>query len=360
MKEVYNFGAGPAMLPRPVMKQVQEGFLDFAGLGVSIVEVSHRSKQFEALLSETDELFRRVAKLPENYEILYFHGGAQMLFSAVPLNLMGRKPKRMAQYVETGNFSQIAATEAAKFGRIELAASSAANGFAEIPKIIPVDPEASFLHITSNNTLFGTQYKEFPKTGEVPLVVDMTSEILSRPIDYSKTGLVYAGAQKNLGPSGIAMVFVRKDLIGHAPKDCPKLLDFAVYRDNHSMANTANTFAIWMINLVLKWLEGEGGVEAISKINSQKAAVLYDCLDQSQFYRPVAHKEHRSLMNVCSNLAQEDLLADFVAQAQKQGLYALKGHRLVGGARASIYNAMPLAGVQALADFMKEFERTKG
>lgn len=361
-RTVYNFGAGPAMLPTAVMQQVQEELLDFKGLGVSVVEISHRSKDFEALLAETDDLMRRLAKLPENYQILYVHGGAQMQFSAVPLNLIGLKPAKKAQYIETGNFAKIARVEAEKFGQIEVVASGAAGGFKAIPEVTPqmVDPKASYLHLTSNNTLFGTRYNRFPQTGEVPLVADMTSEILSRQLDFSQFGVVYAGAQKNLGPSGISVAFVRDDLIGHAPADCPKLLDFAVYRENHSMANTINTFAVYVINLVLKWLEADGGVAQIEQRNAEKAGMLYAKLDRSDFYSSVAHPEHRSHMNVCFNLPDEDLLKTFLSEADEAGLYALKGHRAVGGARASIYNAMPLEGIKALVDFMDHFEQKRG
>jgi len=358
-RPVYNFGAGPAMLPVPVMKQVQEEFLDFNHLGASVIEISHRGKDFEALLAETDVLMRELAELPENYEILYIHGGAQMLFSAVPLNLLGLQPSKKGLYVETGNFAQIARKEAEKFGQIEVVLSSEAGGFKEIPTLTPelVDQSASYVHITSNNTLYGTRYHRFPKTGSVPLVADMTSEILSRKVDYSQFGMIYAGAQKNLGPSGIAVAFVRKDLIGQAPKNCPKLLDFKVYADNHSMANTINTFAIYVMNLVLKWLKAEGGVGVLEQRNEAKAKRLYQALDQSDFYSSVAHKDHRSSMNVCFNLPNETLLDRFVKEALAEGLYALKGHRAVGGARASIYNAMPMEGIEALAQFMAEFER---
>ncbi|MDT8446284.1 MAG: 3-phosphoserine/phosphohydroxythreonine transaminase [bacterium] len=361
-RPVYNFGAGPAMLPVPVMQQVQKEFLDFNGMGVSLIEISHRSAEFEALLAETDVLMRRLTNLPDNYQILYVHGGAQLQFSAVPLNLLPLKPAKKALYVETGNFAKVARVEAEKFGDIQILASGEPGGFKVIPQITPemVDPAASYVHITSNNTLYGTQYHQFPKTGEVPLVVDMTSEILSRVVDYSQFGMVYAGAQKNLGPSGISVAFVRDDLIGHAPADCPKLLDYAVYRDNHSMANTINTFAVYMINLVLKWVEQQGGVAALEKQNQAKASLLYQTLDESDFYSSVADPAHRSIMNVCFNLPSEELLKAFVAEAQAEGLYALKGHRAVGGARASIYNAMPIEGIKALTAFMKKFEQKRG
>jgi len=359
---VYNFAAGPAMLPPPVMQQIQNDLLDFQGMGVSVIEISHRSPEFEALLAETDSLIRQIAQLPDTHEVLYIHGGAQMLFSAIPLNLMGLGPKGKAQYVETGNFAKIAAKEAAKFGEIEVVATGAANNFASIPSLSQemFDPQASYVHVTGNNTLFGTQYQEFPDTGDVPLVADLTSEIFSRPLDYSKFGAVYAGAQKNLGPSGLALLLIQKDLLGHAPKNCPKLLDFQVSADNHSMANTINTFAVYAMNLVLKWILDQGGVDALEVQNRKKANRLYQVLDDSAFYQSVATPESRSMMNVCFNLSDPDLLKTFLSSALEQGLYALKGHRSVGGARASIYNAMPMAGVEALAQFMIQFEQKNG
>ena len=359
---IYNFGAGPAMLPATVMRQIQEEFLDFQGMGVSIIEISHRSPEFEALLSETDELIRQVAGLPKSHEILYLHGGAQMLFSAIPLNLIGLKPSKKALYVETGNFAHIARKEAEKFGQIDVIASGESSQFKALPKLTPemFDPAASYMHLTGNNTLYGTQYPQFPDTGGIPLVVDLTSEIFSRQLDYSQFAAVYAGAQKNLGPSGIALSIINKDLIGYAAKDCPKLLDFKVLLENHSMVNTINTFGVYVMNLVLKWIVSEGGVSVLEARNAAKANLLYQVLDRSSLYSAVAKTSDRSMMNVCFNLNPPDLLPLFLSEALEQGLYALKGHRAVGGARASIYNAMPIEGVQALVQFMNEFERTRG
>jgi len=359
---VYNFGAGPAMLPIPVMKQIQEEFLDFKGMGVSIIEISHRSPEFGELLEETDALFKELVQLPDNYKILYVHGGAQLQFSAIPMNLLPLKPAKKAYYFETGNFAKVAIKEASKFGNIQIAASASQTNFDRIPEIdfSAVQEDASYVHLTSNNTLYGTRWNSFPSFKDVPLVVDATSEILSREMDYSQFGLIYAGAQKNLGPSGMAMVIVREDLLGFAPKDTPKLLDYAVYAENHSLANTTNTFAIYAMNLVLKWLKGQGGVAAIEKINEQKAMTLYDVIDQSDFYLGKAHPAHRSMMNVTFDFTSQELLGRFLQEASAAGLYALKGHRAVGGARASIYNPMPLEGVQTLADFMREFERNNG
>ncbi len=359
---VYNFGAGPAKLPIPVIRKIQEDFLDFKNMGSSVIEISHRSKEFDDLLCETDELFKEAVSLPDNYRVLYVHGGAQMQFSAIPINLIGRKPARKAFYYESGNFARIAAKEAQKFGNIVIAGNSSDTNYDRIPEFKPadIDHEASYVYITSNNTIFGTRWHEFPDTGDTPLVVDATSEILSRKMDYSKLGLLFAGAQKNLGPSGIAMVIIREDLLEYAPADTPKLLHYKLYDEKHSLANTNNTFAIYVINLVLKWLKDEGGVERIQEINEKKAAFLYDYLDGTDFYKGHAHPDHRSIMNVTFNLPSQELLDLFLKQATEVGLTALKGHRSVGGARASIYNAMPMEGVEALVSFMKEFEQKNG
>jgi phosphoserine aminotransferase len=362
MTRVYNFGAGPAMLPTSVMEKARDEFLDFNGMGASIIEISHRSAEFEAVLNRTDELFRELSGLPENYEILYVHGGAQMQFSAVPLNLLGLKPAHKAAYIESGNFAQLARKEAARFGNITVAATSEATNFDRIPDFDPaqLDPETSYVHITSNNTIFGTRWHSFPDTGGTPLVADMTSELLSRELDYTQFGLIFAGLQKNLGPSGLAVVLARKDLLGHCLPKTPSLLDYSVYAKNHSLYNTNNTFAMYMMGLVLQWLKDQGGVAAIEALNEKKAKTLYDVIEATDFYIGSAHRDHRSRMTVTFNLADNSLLDKFVKEALAQGLYALKGHRLVGGVRASIYNAMPLEGCVALADFMKEFERSNG
>jgi len=356
---VYYFGAGPAKLPRPVLEQIQEEFMDFANMGSSIIEISHRSKQFDDLLCETDELFKELVSLPDNYKVLYVHGGASMQFSAIPMNLLPLKPAQKALYFESGNFARLSKEEAEKFGDIKVIASSADTNYDRIPGFDPadLDPEASYAYMTSNNTIFGTRWQSFPDTGEIPLVVDATSELLSREMDFSKFGLIFAGAQKNLGPAGMAMVVIREDLLGHAMEKTPKLLNYSIYDKKHSLANTNNTFAIYVINLVLKWLKGQGGVAAIEKINEAKAAHLYKLVDNSAFYTGHAQPAHRSIMNVTFNLPTAELLELFLEQSTDAGLTALKGHRSVGGARASIYNAMPMEGIVALADFMKDFER---
>lgn len=359
---VYNFGAGPAMLPFPVMEQIRNELLDYQGMGVSIVEISHRSKEFEAVLARCDALVREVADLPDDYEILYTHGGAQMQFSAVPMNLLPLKPARKAVYSETGNFSRLANVEAQRFGDIAIASSGKDTHYDRLPPFTRamVGDDVSYAYITSNNTIYGTQYPQYPDMGDIPLVIDATSDIFSRVVDYRKTGVVFAGLQKNLGVSGTALVLVRKDLIGHAMERTPSLLDWAVYQKNHSMANTINTFAIYAMTLVLQWLKDQGGVAAIEQMNERKAATLYEVIDSVDFYRGTAQVEFRSRMNVTFVLPSEELTAPFLKEALANGLYALKGHRVVGGVRASIYNPMPLAGCLKLAEFMREFARTHG
>lgn len=359
---IFNFGAGPAMLATEVMEKAQAEFLDYQGMGASVIEISHRSKDFDEIINRCDELIRELTNLPDNYKILYVHGGARMQFSAIPMNLINRAPSNKALFFETGNFAKMAQKEAARYGEAKIVASSADTNFDRIPAFDPsvIDQDASYAYITSNNTLFGTRWHQFPDTGNVPLVADATSELLSRVIDYSQFGLIFAGFQKNLGPSGMALVLIREDLLGHAIPATPTMLDYKTYADNHSLANTTNTFAIYMLKLMLEWKKEKGGIAAIEALNTQKAQVLYDLLDSSDFYKAVAHPDHRSIMNVTFNLVDNDLLGQFLEQALERGLYALKGHRSVGGVRASIYNSMPIEGVQALADFMRDFERDKG
>lgn len=360
MKRVFNFGAGPAMLPLEVMEKAQAEFLNYQNMGASIIEISHRSKEFDEVINRCDALITELADVPSNYKILYVHGGAQMQFSAIPLNLINRNPAKKASFVLTGTWAEKASKEAARYGNPIDIASSADKNFNYIPSYdaSALDPESSYLHIVSNNTLFGTRWHEFPDTGDIPLVADMTSEFMSRKIDISKFGIVFAGLQKNLGPAGLAVVIIREDLLEHALPETPHLLNYATYAKEHSLANTNNTFAIYMMSLVMEWLKDQGGVEKMEGVNNTKAKILYDAIDSSDFYLGAANADHRSIMNVTFNLANNDLLPAFLSQAESQGLYALKGHRVVGGARASIYNAMPVAGCQALADFMKDFEKT--
>jgi|TARA_B110000459_G_C16623441_1_gene503294 phosphoserine aminotransferase len=359
MKRVFNFGAGPAMLPLEVMEKAQAEFLNYQNMGASIIEISHRSKEFDHVINSCDALITELAGVPSNYKILYVHGGAQMQFSAVPLNIINRNPSKKASFSLTGTWAEKASKEAGRYGNPINISSSADKNFNYIPTYDAgaLDPESSYLHIVSNNTLFGTRWHDFPDTGEIPLVADMTSEFMSRKIDISKFGIVFAGLQKNLGPAGLAVVIIREDLLEHALPETPHLLNYQTYAKEHSLANTNNTFAIYMMSLVMQWLKDQGGVEKMEGINNAKAKILYDAIDSSEFYLGAAHPDHRSIMNVTFNLANNDLLPAFLSQAESQGLYALKGHRVVGGARASIYNAMPIAGCQALADFMKNFEK---
>lgn len=347
------------MLPTAVMEIAQKEFLNYRDMGTGLIEISHRSKEFEEVINSADSLLTELANIPSNYKILYVHGGAQMQFSAVPMNLINRNPARKAAYVESGNFAMLARKEAARYGNITVAASSEDTNFDRIPEldVASLDTDTSYVHITSNNTIYGTRWQQFPDTGEIPLVADMTSELLSRRLDISQFGIIFAGLQKNLGPAGLACVIVREDLLGHAIAETPSLLNYKTYADKHSLANTNNTFAIYMMKLVLEWLKGEGGVDAIESRNNEKSAILYDVIDNSDFYLATVHKDHRSTMNVTFNLANNDLLDEFLTQALAKGLYALKGHRNVGGIRASIYNAMPREGCEALATFMQEFEK---
>ena len=362
MSRVYNFSAGPAMLPQEVMEKAQAEFLDYNNMGASIIEISHRSKQFEEIIERCDELLIELANIPKNYRILYVHGGAQMQFSAVPLNIINRNPARKAAFVITGTWAVKASKEAGRYGTALDIASSENQNFNYVPDFDPasLDPESSYLHIVSNNTLFGTRWNSFPDSGDVPLVADMTSEFLSRKLDINQFGIIFAGLQKNLGPAGLALVIVREDLLEYALPETPALLNYSVYEKQHSLANTTNTFAIYMMSLVLEWLKEEGGVAELETRNEAKAKLIYDCIDSNDFYQGNAQVAHRSVMNVTFNLAREELLGDFVSEAEAAGLYALKGHREVGGARASIYNAMPLAGCQALVDFMKDFAKRNG
>ena len=357
--KVYNFGAGPAMLPRPVMAQIKEEFLDYQQIGVSVIEMSHRSEEFAKIIREAKEDFRDLAGLPSSYEVIFLAGGARMVFSAICMNLLGRKPARKAQYVVSGTFSGIAYEDAKTYGDVSLLASSKEDGFCRLPRIdvASISQDSSYLHITSNNTIYGTRWHEYPDAGIVPLIVDATSDLLSREIDYSKCGMVYAGFQKNLGPSGMALVAIRKDLLGYAQKETPLLLNFETQVKNNSLTNTTNTFAIYVLGLMLKWLKKEGGVSVMEKRNAKKAKLLYDILDSKDFYKGYADPKHRSHMNVTFNLPNKDLEEAFIKEAAQKGLYALAGHRSVGGIRASIYNAMELSGVEALCDFMHAFEK---
>lgn len=360
MKRVHNFNPGPAALPLSVLEEIQETFLDFAGTGMSIVEVSHRSKAFEDVLNDAVIRTKRLLKLDDRFQVLFIQGGASLQFCMIPMNLLA--DGKSADYVNTGTWATKAIKEAKNLGKsVRVAASSEDRNFCYIPKNIAFDGQAAYVHITSNNTIKGTQWASFPNTGAVPLIADMSSDMLSRPFDPTPFGLIYAGAQKNIGPAGVCMAIIRKDMLDRVPEKLPVMLKYTTFSKENSLFNTPPCFSIYATSLVLKWLEETiGGLEKMQAINEQKAALIYDVIDGGDFYRGTADKDSRSLMNITFRLADENLEKEFLAQAQKNALGGLKGHRSVGGCRASVYNAVPMDSCKALADFMKEFERKQG
>lgn len=351
----YNFSAGPSTLPLNVLEEAQRDLLDFAGTGMSVTEISHRNKAFEAIVDEGEALLRELMQIPDNYAVLFVQGGASTQFAAVPLNLMHNKK---ADYVVTGNFSKKAWQEGKIYGDAACVASSEDKTYTYIPDVdkIAFHKDADYVHICSNNTIFGTRYVRFPEV-DVPLVADMSSEILSREIDVSKFGVIYAGAQKNLAPAGVTIVIARRDLIQNPLPECPTMLKWKIQDENKSLYNTPPCFSIYMATLVLRHLKKLGGIKEMNAVNEYKAGLLYDFIDNSSFYTNKVEKQYRSIMNVPFVTPDADLDAKFVKEAGANGLVSLKGHRLVGGMRASIYNAMPVEGVQALIEFMKKFER---
>ncbi len=353
---VYNFSAGPSMLPLEVLQEAQAEFVDYKGCGMSVTEMSHRSKQFDAIHNECISLIRELMGVPENYEVLLVQGGASTQFAAIPMNLL---TSGKADYVVTGNFAKKAYKEALKYGDIHVAGSSEADKFTYIPKELDIRDDADYLYICQNNTIFGTRYNKLPEC-KMPLVADISSNILSEEMDVSKYGVLYAGAQKNLAPAGLTIVIVRKDLIKEPMSYCPTMLSWKVMAENNSLYNTPPCFAIYMAMLNLRHLKKLGGVKEMQKINVYKAGLLYDYIDSSSFYVNRVNKEDRSYMNVPFNTPNADLDALFVKQAGENGFVSIKGHRLVGGMRASIYNAMPVEGITSLIEFMKEFERVNG
>lgn len=360
-ERIFNFGAGPAVLPEPVLEEAQRDLLSLPGVGMSILEISHRSKTFEEILGAAEADIRRLASIPPNYRVLFLQGGASLQFSMVPMNLLATD--RSADYVVTGSWSKKAVKEAQKVGMISIAASTEAEGFSRIPEQseLRLDPEASYVHFTTNNTIYGTEWAREPEVGRVPLVADASSDVFSRPIDIGKYALIYAGAQKNLGPAGVTLVILRDDLLERIPKGLPTMLDYSTHAQNGSLYNTPPVFAIYLVRLVAKWLVAEGGLEEIGRRNSEKAAILYGALDSSGgFYRPHAKPGSRSNMNVTFRLPSEELEMQFLAEAGKHGFSGLKGHRSVGGIRASIYNAFPKNGVEALVSFLNEFAKANG
>ena len=350
---VYNFSAGPSMLPMEVLKKAQAEFLDYEGSGMSVCEMSHRGKVFDGIAKNAEALLREVMGISDDYYVLFLQGGASQQFDAIPLNLM---KTGKADYIVTGNFSGKAAKEAQKYGDVKIVASSKEDNFTYIPKVKFEDfrPDADYTHITSNNTIFGTRYLEFPKTPST-LVCDMSSEILSRVVDVNNFGMIYAGAQKNIAPAGLTIVIIKKDLV-RDDINCPTMLKYSTQAKNDSMYNTPPCFPIYMAMLVFDWIKNLGGVKEIQKINEYKAGLLYDFIDNSDFFTNSVQKDSRSIMNVPFVTPNAELDAKFVKEAADNGLVSLKGHRLVGGMRASIYNAMPVDGVKALVEFMKKFE----
>jgi phosphoserine aminotransferase len=357
---VLNFSSGPAVMPVPVLEQIQRDLVTLPGVGMSILEVSHRSKVFEDVIARAEADLRALAGIPANYKVLFVQGGASLQFSMVPLNLL--TPGSTADYIITGSWTEKAAKEAKKVGSVNVAATSAGDNFKRIPaqSELQLTPEAAYVHITSNNTIEGTQWHTLPDAGGLPLVSDASSDILSRPIDVSKYGLIYAGAQKNLGPSGVTLVIIREDLLARSSKSLHTMLNYAVHAENGSLYNTPPCFAIYAVGLVLQWLRAQGGLEAIGAVNERKAGKLYAELDRTGFWRPTARKQDRSLMNVTFRLPSEELEKRFVKESTAAGLDGLKGHRSVGGMRASIYNAFPEEGIETLVQFMREFERKNG
>lgn len=356
MKRVYNFSPGPSTLPLPVLEKAQKELLNYEGTGMSAMEMSHRSRTFQDIVNSAQELLAELMDIPKNYKILFLQGGATTQFSMVPLNLFSKNKK--ADYAITGNFAKKAAQEAQRYGEVNVVASSEDKDFSYIPDVdsMKASPDADYFHITTNNTIYGTRYTKLPDTGDVPLVADMSSNILSEVYDVSKFGLIYAGAQKNIAPAGVTIVIIREDLVGKAMDITPTMLNYKVHVDNNSLYNTPTTFSIYMAKLVFEWLKDLGGVPAIEEINKEKAKILYDCIDNSNLYKGTANPKDRSIMNVTFTLPSEELTAKFIKEAEQNGLVSLKGHRSVGGIRASIYNAMPIEGVKALVEFMKKFE----
>jgi phosphoserine aminotransferase len=358
MARVYNFSAGPAVLPEPVLKKAAAEMLDCNGSGMSVMEMSHRSKDFEAIIGGAEASLRKLMTIPDNYKVLFLQGGASSQFAMVPLNLMTANGK--ADFINTGTWSKKAISEAKRYGTANVVATSEDKNFSYIPMVAKekFDPSASYVHITSNNTIEGTKYASFPDTGKVPLVADMSSNILSETMDVTKFGLIYAGAQKNIGPAGVTVVIIRDDLVGKALPITPTMLNYDTHVKEKSLYNTPPTYGIYIAKLVFDWMLDMGGVQAMEKVNKDKAKILYDFLDNSGIFKGTAVKQDRSIMNVPFTLPSDELTDKCLKEAKQNGLVQLKGHRSVGGMRASIYNAMPVDGVKKLVEFLKKFEAT--
>lgn len=357
MKRVYNFSAGPSMLPEEVLAKAAAEMLCYEDSGTSVMEMSHRSPVYEKIIADAERLLREVMQIPDNYKVLFLQGGASTQFAAVPLNLLSGSGK--ADYILSGQFSTKAYQEAQKYGDVVAVASSKDKNFSYVPKVSRGDfrADADYVHICFNNTIYGTKFPYIPDTGDIPLVADMSSCIISEPIDVSRFGVIYAGAQKNMAPAGLTLVIIREDLLGKARKETPAMLDYKLMADNGSMYNTPPCWCIYVAKLVYEWIVSLGGLEKMKERNEKKAKLLYDYLDSQEYYIAPVEKESRSMMNVTFVTGDADLDKKFASEASAQGLQNLKGHRSVGGMRASIYNAMPYAGVEKLVEFMKEFAK---
>jgi len=357
---IFNFSAGPAVLPVPVLEEAQRDMLSLPGVGMSVMEISHRSKTFDEIIGDADKSLRELLDIPNNYQILFLQGGASLQFSMVPMNFLPADGS--ADYVITGSWGKKALKEAKRVGVVNVAATMADGGFTRVPAQdeINLNPGASYVHITTNETIEGVEWKQEPEVGDVPLIADASSDILSHRIPFNKYAMIYAGAQKNMGPSGVTLVIVRDDLLQRIPEGLHTMLDYRTHAENKSLYNTPNTWGIYILNLVCKWLKDKGGLAVMERENEEKARLLYNAIDSSDFYRGHADADARSIMNVTFRLPSEELEKKFAAEATAQGLDGLKGHRSVGGIRASIYNAFPRQGVEALVTFMEEFEKRSG
>ncbi len=360
-KRVFNFYAGPATLPYEVIKEASENVLDFMDLGLSIIEISHRSKEFDDVIKKAASDMKDLLNLGDEYSVLFLQGGASLQFAMIPMNFLGEG--ETADYIDTGRWSSKAIKEAKLFGNVNVVASSSDKNYTYIPdvKTLKFTDGASYVHITSNNTIYGTQFHQFPDTGNIPLVVDMSSDFMCRELDMNRFSLVYAGAQKNVGPAGVTVVIIKRDMLERIKREVPIILKYETHVEKDSLYNTPSVFGVYVIGLVMKWLKKIGGLKEIERINREKAKLLYDAIDDmSDFYRAVVDKDSRSIMNVTFRIVKEELEAKFVEEAKKNGMVGLKGHRSVGGLRASIYNAMSLEGVKTLVEFMKDFARRNG
>ena len=356
---IFNFNAGPAALPLAVLEEVRDDLISYKGEGLSVMEMSHRSKTFDSIIKGAEELAREVYSIPTGYRMIFMQGGATLQFAAVPLNLLPEG--HSADYINTGSWSKKAIAEAEKLGKkVNVIASSEDQNFNYIPSEYSINSNAAYLHITSNNTIFGTQWANYPESGSVPVVADMSSDIGCRPFDISKFGLIYAGAQKNMGPSGVTFIIIREDLMEKSPDNIPTMTSYKIIGGKDSLYNTPPTFGIYILKLVLQWVKDGGGLAKLGEINQTKANMIYELLDSGDFYKATVGKESRSIMNVTFRLPTEDLEKEFIAKALDEGMIGLKGHRSVGGCRASIYNAVPLEAVKSLTEFMKEFEKSNG